>query len=242
MTNNLFSIKELLQFNEMMLGRGMPIEEDGVGYNKADFGACATYFYGLSNAQLADLSKRLVKYSKTQLNVDKEQMKETAKYYAELANGADRSDGISLNITENGTLISFRYNETFIEIIKKQPKRQWDAENKNWIVPNDRVIPTLNELWVAGADVSNALKYAMHHPLMENVVLGKIEKTEVLTKIQEGYAFLKFKYNKEILDKIKLIPITDRQWNADFKFWAVKELYLDELKDLLSDIAEFKTV
>lgn len=239
---NLFTKEELLQFNEMMLGRGMPVSEDGVGYNKADYGACATYFYGLSDAQYADLAKRLVKYCNTQLGVCKEDMKETAKQLAEIAGDGDRSEGISLNITESGTLISFRYNETFIETIKAQPKRQWDSENKNWVVPNDRVIPLLNELWTQGADVKNAMEYAMNHELMQNVVAPKIEKIEVLTKFKDDFAFLKFNYNKDILETIKGIDRKDRQWNPDYKFWAVKANHLDMLKEKLAEIATFKIV
>jgi hypothetical protein len=238
----LFTKEELLNLNETMLGRGMPVQEDGIGYNKADYGACATYFYGISDAQYADLAKRLVKYCKTQLGLDKEDMKATYEYFKQIADekGYSREDGISLNITENGTLISFRYNETFIETIKNQPKRQWDAENKNWIVPNKEVIPTLNALWTVGADVDNAMQYAMNHDLIINTIFEP--KAEVLTKIQNGHALLKFDYNKDIVNAIKEIPFKDRQWNADFKFWAVKEDYLEDLKVKLHDIASFNLV
>jgi hypothetical protein len=157
---NLFTKEDLLSFNETMLGRGVPVEVDGVGYNKADFGACDTYYYGLSDAQYADLAKRLVKYCNTQLHIDKALMMATARHLAEIANGADRSDGISINIKEEGTLFSFRYNNLFIKTIKKQPKRQWDRENKNWIIPNGQVIETLESLGKVGADVKNAIEYA----------------------------------------------------------------------------------
>ena len=94
---NVFTVEELLTMNETMLGRGMPVQEDGVGYNKADYGACVNYYHGLSNAQVADLAKRLVKYSETQLHIDKEMMKETAEYYASLVkDGEDRSNGVSI--------------------------------------------------------------------------------------------------------------------------------------------------
>jgi archaellum component FlaF (FlaF/FlaG flagellin family) len=236
------TVNDLLAFNEMMLGRGMPVQEDGIGYNKADYGACANYFYGLSDAQIADLAKRLVKYSNTQLHVDKQIMKDTHEYYASLVNEGDyRENGVSLNITENGTMISFRYNERFIEVIKNQPKRQFDAESKQWIVPNDRVIPVLNELWTVGADVNNALQYAMKHPLMEEIIYQD-NRVEVLTKFDGDYALLKFNYNKEIVEAVKGIDRKDRTWNPQFKFWSVKQEHLDKLKEVLSDIAKFKIV
>lgn len=242
MTNqkDVLSVEQLLALNEQMVGRGVPNREDGVGYNKADYSACANYFNGLSDAQIADLAKRLVKYSETQLHLDKEMMKETAKYYAEIAGEfSDRTQGVSLNITENGTLISFRYNEEFIEIIKKQPKRRYDAENKQWIVPNERVIPTLNELAVAGADVDNALVYATNHPLLKNIA---IVKEEILVKDEGDWTLLKFKYNEEFVKKVKEIPSKYRQWNPQFKFWAIKTSYLEGLKNSLEEVATFKEI
>jgi hypothetical protein len=233
------SVNDLLAFNEMMLGRGMPVTEDGVGYNKADYGACANYFYGLSDAQIADLAKRLVKYSNTQLNVDKQIMKDTAEYYASLVNGERREDGVSIDITENGTTISFKYNEAFIDVVKAQPKRQFDPETKQWIVPNDRVIPTLNELSTIGADVRNALEYAMKSPL---ILEHQVEKVDILTKFDGDFVLLKFNYNKDIVETIKQIDYKDRSWNAKFKFWSVKQEHLDTLKKVLGEIANFKTV
>lgn len=236
-----FTKEELIALNERMLGRGAPVQEDGIGYNKADYGACANYFYGMSDAQLSDLSKRLVKYCKTQLELDKEDMKATHEHYLKLAEGRgySREDGISLNITENGTLISFRYNETFIEIIKKQPKRQWDAENKQWIVPNDKVIPTLNELWTAGADVENAMQYAMNNDLIINEIFTKVD---IMVKERGDEVFLKFQYDKDIVDAIKEIDREDRDWNGQFKFWAIKSKHLNSLKEKLKSIANFKLV
>jgi hypothetical protein len=234
------SVNDLLAFNEMMLGRGMPVQEDGVGYNKADYGACSNYFYGLSDSQIADLAKRLVKYSNTQLHVDKQIMKDTAEYYASLVkDGDNRENGVSLQITENGTLISFKYNPDFIEVIKNQPKRQYDADNKQWIVPNDRVIPVLNELWTVGADVQNAMEYAMNSPLIQE---HQVSKVDILTKFQDDYVFLKFNYNQDIVNEIKQIDKGDREWNPKFKFWAIKKEHLDKLKEVLGSIANFKIV
>ena len=240
MEKQILTVEELLALNEMMLGRGVPNQEDGVGYNKADYGACANYWNGLSDAQVADLAKRLVKYSQTQLNLDKQMMTDTAEHYAMKVTGEyDRTSGISVNITENGTLISFKYNETFVDVIKAQPVRQYDSESKQWIVPNDKVIPILNELFTVGADVKNALVYASNHPLLKNVA---VKKEEILTKDNGDWIFLKFKYNKNILDLIKEIDKKDRQWNPDYKFWAIKKDHLESLKNSLEDIANFKAI
>jgi len=237
--SNLFTKEELIQLNERMLGRGAPVQDDGVGYNKADYGACSNYFYGCSDAQLADLSKRLMKYCNTQLGLNKEDMKATHEHFAELAGSRTREEGISLNITENGTLISFKYNERFVEVVKKQPRRQYDRENKNWIVPNDRIIPTLNELFTVGADVSGALKYASNHELVRNAI---IKKVEVEAKFQDGKVLLKFPYNKDVVETIKEIDRKERTWNSEFKFWTIEPKHLDTLKTKLTSLADFKVV
>lgn len=243
MTKQTFTKEELLNFNEIMLGRGMPVTEDGIGYNKADFGACSTYFYGVSNAQLTDLAKRLVKYCNTQLGVDKEMMKDTFNELAELSKDEDRRDGISIDIRENGTLISFAYNEEFVGVIKAQKRRQYDAETKNWIVPNDTLIDVLRDLGEFGADVDNALSYAMDSEIIVNAVIRKeVGKVEVLTKLDGDYAFLKFKYNQSIVNEIKKIDTKDRQWNTDFKFWLIDKKHYEGLKEKLSNVATFKLV
>lgn len=239
---NLFTKEELLQFNEMMLGRGMPVTDDGIGYSKADFGACTTYFYGLSDAQLADLAKRLVKYSITQLGVNKEDMKATAKALAEIADPSDRSDGISLNITENGTLFSFRYNEDFIEIIKKQPKRQWDSENKNWIIPNGNVINTLQALEMIGADVKNAIEYASEHELIKGAKVEKNPIAEIEVIEAEDEVKLSFNYNQEILDEIRSLDRNDRTWYSVSKCWGIKKNAFPTLQQQLASKAVFKQI
>lgn len=238
MTN--FTPEELLQFNEMMLGRGMPVQEDGIGYNKADYGACSTYYYGLSYAQMADLAKRLVKYCNTQLGVDKDTMKATAEALASIADPKDRNNGISVDIREEGTIISFRYNEDFIEIIKNQPRhlRKYDGDSKSWMVANERLITTLNELSEAGADVENALVYASNHELINTV-----RKVEVLTKDNGDYTLLKFNYNPTIVDEIKqTVDKKDREWNNDYKFWAIHKDAFVKLADKLADLVVFKAI
>lgn len=236
----ILSVEELLNINDIMLGRGAPNQEDGMGYNKADYGACVNYFNGLSDAQVADLAKRLVKYSKTQLHLDKQMMMDTAEHYHMLVTGEfDRTDGVSVNVTENGTLISFRYNELFIEIIKAQPKRQYDGESKQWVVPNSNAINVLEALAEAGADVKNALEYVRNHELCKE---KEVEKTEILTKYDGDFALLKFEYNKSIIDAIKLIDNKDRQWNPQFKFWAIKQQHIENLKNALNNVAIFKVV
>jgi hypothetical protein len=235
----LFTKEELLYFNSALLGRGAPVTDDGMGYNKGDFGACSTYYYGLSDAQYADLAKRLVKYCNTQLKIDQETMKETAKHLKEIAGEADRSDGISLEITEEGTLISFRFNEMFISAIKSLPisKRKFDSDKREWIVNNDSVIKVLKELQKVGADVTNALEYAQNSELIQSAGDGRIE---ILTKFEEDLVYLKFDYNKEVVETIKEIDKQYREYNPTYKYWRVAKEQWENLKSSLSNVAKFK--
>lgn len=240
MENEVFSVDELLTMNAMMLGRGMPTQDDGVGYNKADYGACSKYYEGLSDAQVADLAKRLVKYSNTQLHIDKELMKKTAHHYLMKVTGEfDRKDGVSVSITDVGTLISFSYNEKFIEIIKSERKRQYDADTKQWVVPNDRVIPVLNKLWTVGADVSNALEYASNHELIQKAIENK---TDILTVFGENEVYIKFDYNKDIVEEIKKIDKSARKYNPQHKYWAINNSQFKPLMKALKSIANFKAM
>lgn len=241
---NIFSKEELVQFNEVMLGRGMPVTEDGVGYNKADYGACATYYYGLSDAQYADLAKRLVKYTNTQLHVDRSKMKDTAEHYASLDLRYDRRDGISIDITEEGTLFSFSYNEQFVEVIKKLPvgQRKYDNVNKHWIVSHIKTIPLLNELWTIGADVDGALKYAVHHPLIEKAIDEEIEKLPLIkVKIKEDKALIKFDYNEEILQILKDVS-KEKKYNPTHKYWTIDLESLDKFGEVVCEIANMRLI
>lgn len=234
----IFSKDELLSFNEKLLGRGMPVQQDGIGYNKADYGACSTYYYGLSNAQLADLAKRLVKYCNTQLGVDKEIMKNTATELLGIADGRHRENGISILIGEHKTNIYFKYNEFFIKCIKETGKCQWNNNEKCWCVDNKLLIDVLNALKNMGADVDNAIEYAL-----ENIeVLDK--KQEIMIKLvpNDNVALLKFDYSDEIVNEIKKIDKSSRQWNAQYKFWAINLECLNSLNESLSDVADFKFI
>lgn len=230
-----FTKEELLAFNEVMLGRGMPVQNDGIGYNKGDFGACTTYYHGISDAQYADLAKRLVKYTVTQLDVDREMMIATANEFAEKSYGQDRSNGISIEIRESDTLLSFRYNETYIETIKAQPSRRWCSEVKHWVVPNNKVISTLLALKEMGADVDNAISY-----FKENVKELKIKKEIVEYIVSEDCTWMRFKYNKEIIDTVKALPF--KKFNPETKSWRIKNEDFNVLVATLEATCEFKNL
>lgn len=230
-----FTKEELIAFNETMLGRGVPNSEDGIGYNKADYGACVTYFRGLSDAQYADLAKRLTKYCNTQLNVCKDTMKKTAKELAVLSNGSDRVNGISLEVAGDGVMISFRFNEEYINVIKNQSERKYDADSRNWIIPRKHLLKVLKELSDVGADVKNAVEYVK----TEGLYIGVKTPSDVVAVIDGKQTFLKFNYNKEIIEGIKNIEKSKRKWNVDKKYWTIDSECVKNLESNLSEVANF---
>lgn len=235
---DMFSKNELLSFNALMLGRGKPVTEDGIGYNKGDFGACFTYFNGLSDAQYADLAKRLIKYCKTQLKVDRDKMENTYQYLIKNIKGSkDRSDGISVEIGEKETLICFRYNEEFIHVVKNLPSRRYNGELKNWVVPNGKIVESLRALEGVGADVTNAIDYIYANAIPED---EKETRTIINCESNGEDTTVTFNFNSEIVSAIKSLPKNERKYNPDNKSWTFKTSSLGYLADKLETTAKFK--
>lgn len=232
-----FTKEELTQFNEKMLGRGVPNNDDGIGYNKADYSTCALYFNGMSDSQYADLAKRLVKYCNTQLEIDRDKMNLTAIELGKSCDIDNRVLGVSIEMFENETSLNFKYNPDFISVIKKQSNRRYDKDSKTWYVSNKSLIKTLEDLKLAGADTQNAIDYAK----AKGLGVATVSKTSVKTKQDGEMMLLKFDYNKNIVDEIKKIDKGSRQWNPEFKFWAIKKNCFEALKRKLEEIAEFIT-
>jgi hypothetical protein len=252
----IFSKDDLLKFNEMMLGRGMPNQQDGVGYNKADFGSCNKYYNALSNAQFADLAKRLVKYSKTQLGVNKEDMERTAETFEALAGEDDKLNGVSIDIREDGTLISFRYNYNFCNVISRSSSRKFDNETKCWIVPHAKTIEVLEELKKVKANVDNAIEYAMNSDAIQEAIKRREQevqkykqisvdiskKKRVDCEVGDNFTVLSFTYNKKIVDKVKELKFCDRQYDPNTHKWSVRNEYFEWLKRGLEQEFQFYIV
>ena len=74
------NIEELVALNEMMLGRGAPIVEDDVGYNKIDFSNLKDVV-NPTLEQASYIARVLVKYSRTQLGMSKDVLTKTKEYF-----------------------------------------------------------------------------------------------------------------------------------------------------------------
>ena len=80
---SILSKEELMELNYIMLGKGAPVDIDGVGYNKIDYAKMA-YLCGKSNISDNEayvLSSVLLKYTNTQLSHKADRIKETVQHY-----------------------------------------------------------------------------------------------------------------------------------------------------------------
>ena len=242
----ILSVKELININEMMLGRGAPTVNDGIGYNKGDYNACEKYYYGMSYAQVADLARRLVKYCNTQLKIDKKIMIDTAKHYEKLAGGRVKDLGVSVDVVGEWVFLSFAYNERFINIIRNQPydKRKYDTQRKQWAVKSDIAINVLKMLKNVDADVDNAIQYLKERGIGQQKQQKKQEeKQQVLVKVDKNLnkIFLKLDYQEEIIKVIRRIDKKQRFWNPKFKYWTID--YSEEtLKYLENEIKKYAQI
>lgn len=154
----LYSREELEQLNHDMLGRGVPIGQDNFGYNKPDYIRCSQYYFGMNSAQLADVCRRLMKYARTQLELDVNKLRDSAIHYERLA---QQEEGIPISVEVKGerTILSFPFNRRFIPIIKKIEGWRYNEKNKTWLVPNHSIYGVLKEFESLGGNISFAIDY-----------------------------------------------------------------------------------
>lgn len=234
----MFSPEQLVKFNETLLGRGAPIEKDNIGYNKPDYLVCNNYYSVLSDVQLADLSRRLVKYCQTQLDADKQKMIETANYYNAKISNESLERAISIQPGKEMTLISFSYNPEFIAIVKKANKRKYDPKIKKWYVANNEVIHILEQLQKVGADCKKAIEY-----LQENLVINENEQSTKqeqkvniinVVELKNGKLQIGFSYNPDIVTAIK--SLNERKYNPANKTWTITKEEVNTLINKLQNI------
>lgn len=245
----MFTIGELKELNELMLGRGAPVEQDGIGYNKPDYSVCQYYYAGLSNGQLFDLASRLVKYCDTQLNLCSTKMSETAHYFKKLAKDNEKDEGISVEVGDEYTVVSFKYDYKFVEAIKSvhYKNRKWNKDEKRWYVKNSHVLEALESLKGAGGDVENAIAY------VKETIGEKVEevKEDVINEVKEEKKVFKVTakrkrlnlvlhhepFNRDIVNNIKELPY--RRYNSNDKTWTIN---IEDVEALINSLKKIENV
>lgn len=219
----MFSAQELENFNCAMVGRGAPVVIDGVGYNKPDYSICRFYYNGLSNAQLADLSARLTKYSK-QLGIDKEILEENAEYYAFQANESNLENSVSIvSIDKQYTELGFKYDAQIISIIKSAKNRKYNPAEKTWLVSNNEIDSILSKLQENGYDTINALVYVKENMPDIEVTdeVKEVEKLKITIEEKTKNLLVSFPYKAEIVEKIK--ELKNRKYDPSKKAWIINK-------------------
>lgn len=129
------SKKELQNLNNSMLGLGAPIDIDGQGYNKIDFGMMQ---YLASKDEITDyeakkIATTLIKYTKTQLSSYADAIVATAKFYQD----AEKQVKVVAYDSESVTL-SWNFNRNISDHIKYRMNRsdyRWTkTESGNWLL------------------------------------------------------------------------------------------------------------
>ena len=238
---NIYTQEELLEMNSTLLQRGAPTQKDDIGYNKPDYTICQGYWYGLSDSQRADLSSRLVKYTKTQLSVDTSKLTATANYYNALCNNTNIDNGISVNPGRDYTMVSFRFNWDFINIVKTAKNRKYDSQSKNWFVSNQEIITILEKLEKAGADCKNAIQYLQEN--LKNEQATEVTNQQEPQKIQISVVQrhdkleLSFVYNAEIISAVK--SLINRRYNPNNKSWTID---ISEVNSLITKLQKVENI
>ena len=226
----IISIERLTEINNMMLGRGAPVERDNFGYNKPDYAVCQFIYYGMSYAQAADVCNRLKKYVSTQLkDISILDLEESEEYYLKLAG---YKPAVTIKYNDDYTALYFRYDPDIVSIIKTANNRKWDSNNKCWLVKNNEVLVILNKLSQI-ADVENAIKYFTSKHITAETSLDEIKNSNIKISVTENgdYLNLKFNYNVNIINAVK--ACLDRKYNSTDRSWIInKNEVLDLIKRL----------
>lgn len=126
--------QEMNNINLAMLGQGAPVDIDGVGYNKVDYGKMA-YLSGktdLTDSEAYVLATVLLKYSNTQLSHMADRIKETIQHYQKLVKEVRVVD-----FNRKSVKLSWNFNRTVSDYIKYDMDRthfKWLKPNGEWVL------------------------------------------------------------------------------------------------------------
>lgn len=205
--------QELMNINMTMLGKGSPIDIDGVGYNKIDYSKMA---YLSTKSTLTDneayvLATALIKYSNTQLTHISDSIKETVAYYQGIIKEVKVVD-----FDRDYIRLSWNYNKTVSEHIKTMDRTnfRWLRPDGEWVLEikwsylqqlidafhqNDLGTTSIQMVW----DNLDSLIGDNQSPTQEVI---EIKVTRLPTTIDTLQ--FSFEYNKQVIDAFKSIPYT----------------------------------
>ena len=232
-----------------MLSLGAPDEYEEKGYDKQDYIICFLCKNGLSNAMLADLSERLMKYCiKLQLSdEDSIKLNETSIHYYKLASGK-RPNPFSLAISGEWVEVSFRFSSEISNLIKSMGKCHYawnfDPELKKWYVHGSLIEAFLEKVKsYTDVDVENSFDYLKKSNYRSSSIKPIEKKYEIKEVVKESLKIFKialdskillsFDFNVELVSVLR--SLDDKKYDPQTKQWILPKTSYLLFLSILSD-------
>lgn len=248
---SILSKNELMSINLRMLGKGAPIDIDGVGYNKVDYAKMA---WLSNNTELTDneayvLSTVLLKYTNTQLLHKSKEIKETVQHYQRLIKEVKVVD-----FNRDSVKLMWNFNSKVSEYIKYRMNRthfKWLRPNGEWVlqVEWNYLKPLLDTFTDNGYSTTqvqivwdNLDKLLEDKPEehIESLVL-KVERPSTLIDT----LMIEIPYHDLIVKAFKRVPFmnfdnSSKTWECYIEYSMVLYKELESLKIKGLDISQLK--
>lgn len=248
---SILSKQELMDTNLTMLGKGAPIDIDGIGYNKVDY---SKMFYLSTKSDLTDneayvLSSVLLKYTATQLVHIADRIKATISHYQKLVKEIKVVD-----FNKNSIQLSWNFNQNVSSHIKTMDRSyfRWLRPNGEWVLDiqwsylqqlmdvfteNGFGITTIQIIW----DNLDSLLEDKDEPEV-TVKATKIKVSRPSTTVDT--LVIDTEYNPKVVDAFKRVPFvffnkSNKTWEVYIEYSAQLYRELDGLKIGL-DLSELK--
>lgn len=230
--------EQLSNFNRKMLGLGAPVQIDGQGYNKIDYGNMSDFAQKdvnkLSDRQIWFMAITLGKYKNTQLTQYKIDLEETISHYSEV------SKPVVTVVDSNDKVIrlNWKFNEKVSDALKgKLDKKMysWNKVNGQWVlnVVWD-YLPTIIEEFEKNGLNCAQLKQAQKRFIQKQTAQPIPQSTKPTTQaippkqsvklsVKRGTGVdtleISSQYSPELVDAFHNIP--NAIWNAKKQFWTI---------------------
>lgn len=233
--------KDLMELNITMLGKGAPVDIDGVGYNKPDFMSMEYLAYKseLTDYEAGKIAKALIKYTNTQLSSYKTDIVETAKFF-EVEEKMVKVAGFDSETISLG----WNFNRNISDFIKYQADKsmvRWmKQDNGTWLLKVEwSYIDTLVAQFVAeGFDTSRIEEARKQSKLPENKVV-KVDKpaaefTVARPENSIDTLVVTTPYDKAVVDAFHKVPYSF--FNKGQNTWEFYIEYSAKLYEALSGL------
>lgn len=240
-----------MSINLRMLGKGAPIDIDGVGYNKVDYAKMA---WLSNNTELTDneayvLSTVLLKYTNTQLLHKSKEIKETVQHYQRLIKEVKVVD-----FNRDSVKLMWNFNSKVSEYIKYSMDRthfKWLRPNGEWVlqVEWNYLKPLLDTFTDNGYSTTQVqivwdnldeLLEDKPEEHIESLVL-KVERPSTLIDT----LMIEIPYHDSIVKAFKRVPFmnfdnSSKTWECYIEYSMVLYKELESLKIKGLDISQLK--